>query len=386
MLLKNKKIAIIGGGPAGLTLARLLQLQNMHVTVFERDLNQHARVQGSPLDLHQDSGLKALQKSGLLDQFKQHFMPQADRKKIMNEQANVFLSDHDDQHQPKFGDPDFRPEIDRGALRKILLESLLPNTVQWDHQFISMQTQAEGWLLNFNNKRPVYADLVIAADGANSKVRPYLTDIQAFYTGITMLEGYIANAEQTAPQINQLLNGGKIMAFGNQKNLLMGQKAHHEIGFYASFKADQTWTNVHQAMYSDQIQIKQWFNHFYLEWDPIWSELFEHTSLPLIPRPIYCMPLDQTWQTKSNLTLIGDAAHVMPPFAGEGVNVAMLDALNLSEYLCSGQFSSLQVAIAAYEDEMRMRAAEMAKYSLENGERMHAPDALKNMLNFFQVH
>ncbi|MCU4412784.1 FAD-dependent monooxygenase [Acinetobacter sp. WU_MDCI_Axc73] len=386
MLLKNKKIAIIGGGPAGLTLARLLQLQNMHVTVFERDLNQYARVQGSPLDLHEDSGLKALQHAGLIEQFKQHFMPKADRKKIMNAKAEVFLSDHDDQLEQNFGDPDFRPEIDRGALRKILLESLLPDTVQWNHQFISMQTQANGWRLHFKNNTTFYADLVIAADGANSKVRPYLTDILAFYSGITMLEGYIVNVKQSAPEIDQLLNGGKVMAFGHEKNLLMGQKANDEIGFYASFKAEETWATAHQAIFSDRIKVKQWFKSFYSGWDAIWDNLFEHTSLPLIPRPIYCMPLDQTWQSQANLTLIGDAAHVMPPFAGEGVNVSMLDALNLSEYLCSGQFSSLQAAIAAYEHEMRPRAAKMAEYSLENGERMHAPDALQNMLNVFQSH
>lgn len=386
MLLKNKKVAIIGGGPAGLTLARLLQLHAIDVQVFERDLNQDARVQGSPLDLHEDSGLKALQHAGLIEQFKQHFMPKADRKKIMNAKAEVFLSDHDDQLKRKFGDPDFRPEIDRGALRKILLDSLLPDTVQWNHQFISMQTQANGWRLHFKNNTTFYADLVIAADGANSKVRPYLTDIRAFYSGITMLEGYISNIKQTAPQIDQLLNGGKIMAFGHQKNLLMGQKADDEIGFYASFKAEESWSTAHQAIFSDRIKTKQWFKCFYSEWDAIWDNLFEHASLPLIPRPIYCMPLDQTWRTQANLTLIGDTAHLMPPFAGEGVNVAMLDALNLSKYLSSDHFSTLQQAIESYEQEMRPRAAKMAEYSLANGERMHAINALENMLNFFQSH
>lgn len=70
MLLKNKNVAIVGGGPGGLTLARLLQQKNITVKVYERDLNENARVQGSPLDLHQDSGLAALREAGLMDEFK----------------------------------------------------------------------------------------------------------------------------------------------------------------------------------------------------------------------------------------------------------------------------------------------------------------------------
>ncbi len=75
MKLKDKKIAIVGGGPGGLTLARLLQLQDVDVTVYERDADKNARVQGAPLDLHENSGLAAIRQAGLLDVFKQSFMP-----------------------------------------------------------------------------------------------------------------------------------------------------------------------------------------------------------------------------------------------------------------------------------------------------------------------
>ena len=70
MLLKNKQIAIVGGGPGGLTLARLLQLKGANVKVYERDINKDARVQGTTLDLHEESGLKALRHAQLLDEFK----------------------------------------------------------------------------------------------------------------------------------------------------------------------------------------------------------------------------------------------------------------------------------------------------------------------------
>ncbi len=373
--MENKQIAIVGGGPGGLTLARLLQLKGANVKVYERDLNKDARVQGSPLDLHDESGLAAITKAGLLEEFKKNYLPGADRLTITNEQAEIFFSDHETKQIENFGHEHFRPEIDRGTLRRILLASLQPGTVVWNNHFLSMEPQNEGWLLHFKNSPSAFADLVIAADGANSRIRPYITDIKPFYSGVTMLEGNLATAP---PQIAALLRGGKIMAFGNKKDMLMGQKGNGEIGFYASFKTDESWAKNNGLDYTDNAQMLAWFKKEYTGWSNIWDELFENTIPPFIPRPIYCMPLDQIWETKPNVTMLGDAAHVMPPFAGEGVNMAMLDALELSECLASGG------SIATYESNMRKRAAIMAKESLENGERMHSENALSTMLGFFK--
>lgn len=386
MKLKNKQIAIIGGGPGGLTLAKLLQLQGVEVKVYERDDNKDARVQGSPLDLHDESGLAALKKAGLLDAFKANFMRGADKTLIMDAETKVFFNDHEHKVEENFGDAHFRPEIDRGVLRKILLESLAEDTVVWGSKFLSMKKQQEGWSITLTNGSTVYADLVIAADGANSKIRPYLTDIKPFYSGIIMLEGNIYDAANTAPQINSLLKGGKIMAFGKGKNMLLGQKANDEIGFYASFKADEEWVNNNGLDYGNRNELLTWFKEKYSGWVAVWGELFEKTELPVIPRPIYCMPLDQSWQSLPNLTMLGDAAHVMPPFAGEGVNMAMQDALDLSEYLVSDQYSTIHEAIKMYEDKMLKRASAAARESLDNGEMMHSEDSLQSMLELFSSH
>jgi 2-polyprenyl-6-methoxyphenol hydroxylase-like FAD-dependent oxidoreductase len=384
MLLNNKQIAIVGGGPGGLTLARLLQLKNARVKVYERDKDKHARVQGAPLDLHDESGLAALTKANLLEEFKQNFMPRADRTKILNEEAKLFFSDHENKLEDNFGHAHFRPEIDRGALRKILLESLEPETVVWNSQFVSMEKQGEGWLLRFKNGDSSYADIVIAADGANSWIRPYVTEIKPFYSGIIMLEGNIYDAGNAAPRISTLLAGGKIMAFGNNRNILMGQKANGEIGYYFSFRANENWAIDSGLNFSDKSEMLEWFKKEYPEWSSDWRELFENAAVPFVPRPIYCMPLDQTWQSLPNLTLLGDAAHVMPPFAGEGVNMAMLDALELSECLTGIQYDDLKGAIAAYESNMRARASVAAEESLQNGEKMHSEQALDTMLEFFK--
>ncbi len=386
MLIENKSIAIIGGGPGGLTLARLLQLKGADVKVYERDFNKDARLIGSPLDLHKESGLAALRKANLLDEFKKNYRPGADKTLIVDEHAEIFFSDYETKTDEDFGSKHFRPEIDRGPLRNLLLESLQSETVVWDSHFISMEAQNEGWLLHFKNGSSPYADLVIAADGANSKIRSYITNIKAFYSGITMLEGNVCDAKKATPHIHALLNGGKIMAFGNKKDILMGQKGNGEIGFYASFKADENWAANIGLDFSDKIQMLEWFKTAYSEWGNIWYELFENAATPFIPRPIYCMPLDQTWEALPNLTMLGDTAHVMLPFAGEGANMAMLDALELSECLTSDQYNTLQEAIAFYETNMRKRAAIAAKESLENGERMHSEDALNTMLKFFSGH
>ena len=217
MTIQNKTIAIVGGGPGGLTLARLLQLKGADVKVYERDFNKNVRVQGATLDLHEESGLAALRTANLMEEFKKNFRPGADKMIIVNEQARSFYSDHEDDTKVEeiFGSQYFRPEIDRAPLRNMLLESLQPDTVVWNSYFLSMKKQNNGWLLHFKNGLSAYADIVIAADGANSKIRPYITDIKAIYSGVTALEGNVYYSEKATPNIHKLLQGGKIFAYGN---------------------------------------------------------------------------------------------------------------------------------------------------------------------------
>ena len=146
---------------------------------------------------------------------------------------------------------------------------------------------------------------------------------------------------------------------------------------------DENWSRESGIGFSDKAQVLAWFKKEFSGWDTSWQELFENADSHFIPRPIYCMPIDQTWEALPNLTMLGDAAHLMPPFAGEGVNMAMLDAFELSKCLTNGNFKDTQEAIAAYEKQMRKRASESAQESLENGDWMHAENALNKMLDFF---
>jgi len=383
MLLENKKVAIIGGGPGGLTLASLLQQKDIDVTVYERDLSPDVRVQGATLDLHYESGLKALETAGLLDAFKANYRPDNDRYRIVNKHAAIFHDDHAKESTGDFGDEFFRPEIDRGPLRDILLDSLQPDTVVWDSHIDSVEKNNDQWQIIFKNGTTVISDIVIGADGASSKIRKAVTPIKPFYSGITIVEGAVYNFEKNAPQIYNLIKGGKIMGFGDSKTLSASAKGDGSLNFYLGFKTSANWAAQSGIDFKDGKQVLQWFKTAYAGWDSIWVELFEQVDSQFFVRPLYCMPLNQYWEAQPNITLIGDAAHLMPPYAGEGVNMAMLDALQLSESLTSGEFTTLKQAIAHYENQMFTRFAAVGKETLDNTDWMHAPDALKLIVEMF---
>ncbi|MGY0035207.1 FAD-dependent oxidoreductase [Pedobacter sp. NJ-S-72] len=297
-LIVNKKIAIVGGGPGGLTLARLLQMNGADVKVYERDINKDARVQGATLDLHEESGLKALEEAGLMSAFEENYRPGADRMCITDKKANILYEDNADEEDKRS-----RPEIDRGPLQNILLDSLQPHTVVWDSHFVSLFPQGNSWKLEFKNGQTAFADIVIAADGANSKIRPYLTPIKPFYAGVTVIEGAVYNSETASPKVHKLLNGGKIFAMGDEKTLIVSSKGDGSLVFYTGCKTDENWSKNIGIDFSHKKQVLAWFKKEYSGWDNIWDELFENAASKFVPRPQYCMPFDQTWEALPNLTI-----------------------------------------------------------------------------------
>jgi 2-polyprenyl-6-methoxyphenol hydroxylase-like FAD-dependent oxidoreductase len=378
-LLKDKHVAIIGGGPGGLTLARLLQLKGVYVKVYERDENRDVRVQGATLDLHFESGLKALEEAGLMDAFKATYRPDNDRYRIVDKHAAIFYDDHVKESTGDFGDAWFRPEIDRGPLRNILLDSLQPDTVVWDSHIVSLKTIGYTWEIIFQNGNTAVADIVIGADGANSKIRPIVTPIKSFYSGITFLTGNIPDSEKNTPVLHNLLKGGKISGMGDSKTIFLSAKGDDSLDFYIGWKADINWAKESGIDLKNRKHVLEWFKKEFADWDTIWLELFEHEQIDFISRPLYSMPIDQHWETQSNITLLGDAAHLLPP-NGEGVNAAMLDALELSENLTNGKFTDLKSAITDYEEHMFERFTEEAKITADFMDWTYSPGGLKIMV------
>ncbi|MBL0737575.1 FAD-dependent monooxygenase [Flavobacterium sp. GN10] len=394
MLLENKEVAIIGGGMGGLMLARLLQLQNSIVKVYERDLNSEVRVQGSPLDLHEDSGLIAMKQAELLDEFYKNIRPNASKARIVDQNFELRFDEHailkivskanSENNQDSLQDISKpRPEIDRSVLRNILLNSLSPDSIAWNSQFTSMEKENEGWRVHFKNGTTIYADVVIAADGANSKIRRYISTEKPIYSGITMIEGTIYNAKENAPNLFEFSKGGKVLAFGKEQTIMYGTKGDGSLMFLLSSKIPESWIAENDLDFKNNQKIFEWFKEVYQDWSSEWDELFKSNELYFIPRPQYYFPFNQSWETLKNLTMIGDAAHRMPPFAGKGANLALLDAVELADCLTNNQFSDMKTAISHFEKRMLERAAIALENTLKNGEQLHSENALERLLSIF---
>ena len=381
MLLQNQQIAIIGGGPGGLTLARLLQQRGVAVHVYERDATPQARPQGSPLDLHHDTGLRALSAAGLLEEFKQQYRPGADKMRLLNSQMEVLLDNHAEPVQD-FGNEHFRPEIDRGPLRDLLVASLQAGTVVWDARFMDMQPAGTGWEIQFENGSRVYADVVVAADGANSKVRKQLTDAPPLYGGVTFLEGNILQAQQQVPALWQLVQGGSLFALENGQMISFLAKGDGSLMFWIWLEKPEDWLATSGIDFTSRAAVATWFRQEFSTWSPQWQQLFASDALTMVPRRAYYFPQDQPWPSQPNLTMLGDAAHRMPP-NGEGVNQAMADALDLYEALCLGPCDTIAQAIAAFEQKMSKRVAVVAAETRQLLEMMHAKNNQQLFMDFF---
>ncbi len=373
---EGKEIVIVGGGPGGLTLARLLQQSNAQVSVYERDQSRSARVQGSALDLHEASGLAALEAAGLIDAFWANHRPDLDRLRLTDAYGRIL---HD--HPRRTSGAGKRPEIERGPLRELLLDSLQPGTVQWDCKLESAEMQGGQVLLRFAGGKTALADVAIGSDGANSRLRELVTPIRPEYVGVSLVEGLVPAAEQAIPELWDLLGGSALIALGGRRTIGMGTKPDGSVLFYAGLRThdDAARQSLEEASSPDRRVA--WFHANFEGWSDAWDPLFRE-AVSMVWRPLLVCPPNQHWEPKPNVTLIGDAAHVMPPYAGEGVNMAMLDALMLSKILLSEESSS--GAIATYEAEMFARMRHMTADTMANTEMFYAPDASDRVVALFR--
>jgi 2-polyprenyl-6-methoxyphenol hydroxylase-like FAD-dependent oxidoreductase len=374
--MEGKKIAIVGGGPGGLTLARLLQMHGADVVVYERDSSREARVQGSALDLHEDSGLAALQEAGLMDAFWANHRPDLDRLRLTDQNGTVL---HD--HLRRMSGAGQRPEIERGPLRDILLDSLHPGTVQWNCKLASAELCGNQVALHFAEADSVLADIAIGCDGANSRLRALVTPVRPEYVGVSLVEGVVPAAKDAVPEPWNLVGGAALIALGSERTIGMGTKPDGSMLFYAGLKCSDAEGKRSLEDADSSKKRVAWFHANFEGWSELWEPLFERAT-SMVWRPLLVCPADQHWDSKPNLTLIGDAAHVMPPYAGEGVNMAMLDALVLSRALLSA--TDIASAIASYEAEMFARMQDMTQDTMLNTEMFYAPDASERVVNLFR--
>jgi tetracycline resistance monooxygenase len=368
MLLKNKKIAIIGAGPVGLTMAKLVQQEGVDVTVYERDKDPQARIWGGTLDLHKGSGQEAMQKAGLLEHYYAQSLPMG---VIFADEHGTVLSTKEVVPENQYDNP----EINRNDLRKILLDSLKNDTVVWDRKLVGLEAKAGKWLLQFENGPDATADLVIVANGGMSKVRRYVTDTEVEDTGTFIIQGDVPQPEIACPKFYSLCDGHRLMTAHNGNLLVANPYNSGALTYGVIFKRPEEWSHDNGLDFQDTERIRAALSERFSNWDSRYHQLFQATSF-FVGLSTRKLPLGGPWKTDRPLpiTLIGDAAHLMPPFAGQGVNTGLVDALTLSESLTNGKHETIQAAISDYEQKMIAYAAEAQRESSQNEIEMRNPD------------
>jgi len=376
---QSVKLAVIGGGIGGLTCARILQNHGHDVVIFEREPSRNARTQGGNLDMHEESGQWALRQAGLYDRYSELILEGGQDLRIVDHKAKV----HWEETGPA-GERG-RPEIHRPALRNLLLDALHPGTIKWDRRLVGIEPQGpQGHTLRFADGATVTADLVIGADGARSCVRPLVTDAQASYCGAGYFDIIIPDVDASYPDVAKFAGRGSMCALWDNKAILSQRCGDGSVRAWAScrmsedsfteMQLDKAWENIETS--------KQAVAALFQGWAPELVQFIHACHNKITPRPYLALPVGITWSSQPNVTLLGDAAHLMSPFAGEGANVAMQDGAELALELVKAIEPA--DALAAYEGKMFMRAQVAAHDSAQGLDMLIAPDGAVRFARFMR--
>lgn len=365
----RNSLTIIGGGPAGLAVARLLHVRGMPTTVLEHDAGPEARTQGGSLDLGPDGGLLAIREMGLQPGFDAVARPLAQTRRILSPAGDV-LADLDERHYEAS-----RPEIDRVDLRRIMLEALPTDAVRWGTAVAAISPLPDGGhRITAEDGEVLHADLVIACDGIGSRARPLLTDERATYCGITFLRGDIARPDPGSA-LARWVGEGAMFAIGVNRAVLAQRNGDGSIHLYAALRTPESSTRTRGSRAELARLFEGWHPDLLAALDAV-DDGFAHW-------PLHTVPAEQHWAPHRGITLVGDAAHVMPPFTGEGVNMALLDAVELVEALTS--IDDRDAAIATYERAMLARMAPAVAAANAAGDVLLSPRGAASLLGKFEA-
>ena len=366
-------IAIIGAGLAGLTLARVLHVHGIPVTVYEGELSSRARSQGGMLDIHDYNGQLALQAAQLLDEFQSLILDGRQSMRIVDRNGIVLFDKEDDGTGG-------RPEVQRAELREMLLQSLPDGTVRWGHKLSEVRPLAEGrHEARFANGTTVVTSLLVGADGAWSRVRPLLTAAIPKYTGMSFVETYLFDADTRHQASAKMVGGGSMHAPASSKFIAAHRERGDTIHTYVALTKSQEWfaaidfTNTSMAT----SRIAQEFDG----WARELTALITDTDTEPVLRPCYALPVGHRWERMAGVTLIGDAAHLSAP-NGEGANLAMYDGAELGKAL-AGYLGDVEAALTEYEEAMFLRSAKVAAEGETFYEMLAGDDPGHGMVDLF---
>lgn len=350
------KIAIIGAGPSGLTLGSILHRRNIDFVVYEADESSKSRSQGGCLDLHSDTGQLALKEANLYGKFKQLARAEGDFTKVLKYDGTVLRDEN------KSGvvsvDSVERPEIERELLREMLIESIPKENIVWGSKVLKVEKEEGGKVrVEFSNADTKLFDLVVGADGAWSKVRKLISDKMPHYSSITIVELWAFNAALGHQNLVTYTGQGSNYMFDKDRCVISQRGGDDSIRVYACLRVDEGWKDNGGINWKDDQNCREDLisKHFDDCGLNIKEAILECTD-KLVVRPIYMLPIGFKWEHKQGVTLLGDSAHLMSPFAGEGVNLAMKDALELANAITGSNLSTLDSKIKSYERSLFKRA------------------------------
>ncbi|MFI7427849.1 FAD-dependent oxidoreductase [Micromonospora sp. NPDC049836] len=366
------RIAVVGCGPAGLTFARVLHRHGHPVTVLERDPAPDARPPGGTLDLHEGLGQRALDKAGLLAEFQALARPEGQAMRILDPDGTVL---RDWRPGP---DERANPEIDRGQLRDLLLG---PLDVQWGRAVTRVVPGTpDGVLVHVADGRAETFDLVVGADGAWSRTRPAVSPATPHYTGVTSVETSLDDVDTRHPELARLIGDGSVAVYGVNRSLVAQRNSGGHVKVYARFRAPLDWhTDLDLA---DVEAVRSHLTALFPGWAAPALDLLRHGTA-FAHRPLYVLPVGHTWPHVPGVTLLGDAAHLMPPL-GVGANLAMLEGAELAEAIAADP-ADLDEVVRAFEEQMCARAGGWAQITAAGLERLVSPDPADALAVFDQV-